>query len=508
MSKNWAIIIGINGYVHLKQLNYAVKDADIICSLFDKEFKFHKVYHFTDTSPSIEADYGKSFDSNPTFTNLKLFFDKRFNQPFIDASDNLWFFFAGHGARRNEQDYLIPIDGYSGNLQDTAIPVRYVSDCLRRSGAGNIILLIDACRSSEGSRDSLSIGQEKQHGVITIFACSPEENSYEIEELKQGAFTYALLQCLQLTGQENCATVERLDRQLRLTVPEIVIRYKQRSQTPYTAIEPLYKKDLILLPHLATSTDLTKLSQLAWKAEALHKLEEAKQLWTRVLSASSIEPNVRSDAIEGISRISRNKSQPRADSTKSEFKIETDREQSAPHSVQGINSVNPLETSAPSSKRRHSTSKSLLIQTLESDRGIDYENLSNLLQEQSWQTANQETEYLMLKIARRVCEGWLTHKAIKQFSQTDLENIDRLWRYYSNDRFGFTIQRQIFISVCKQEQEFIAKVAWKGASLHGGLIFSSEATNELQYTIDAPEGHLPFIFCGEHAWIFERLSNS
>lgn len=507
MSRNWAITIGINGYMHLKQLNYAVKDADMICRLFNKEFSFHEVYNFTDTSCPIETDYGKPLNSKPTFTNLKLFFDKRFNQPFIDASDNLWFFFAGHGARKKEQDYLIPIDGYPSNLQDTAIPVRYVSDCLCRSGAGNVILLIDACRSSEGSRDSLSIGQENQRGVVSIFACSPQENSYEIEELQQGAFTYALLQCLQLTGEQNCATVERLDKQLRLTVPELVTRYKQRSQTPYSAIEPLYKKDLILLPHLATSADVTNLSQLAWKAEALQKLEEAKQLWTRVLSAPFIEAHIRSDAIEGISRISKNESQPKAGSQKNEFKTKANREQNTLDSIRYMNSVNPHKTSETSQEVNRGTSEPLPIQPSESNRGIDYEKLRNLLQKQSWQEANQETEYLMLKISRRVREGWLTHKAIEQFPQTALENIDRLWRYYSNSHFGFAIQQKIFIGVYKQEKEFMEKVAWKQSSLHGGLIFSSEATNELQYRVDAPEGHLPFVFCGEHAWIFKRLSN-
>ncbi|MGB2924919.1 MAG: caspase family protein, partial [Limnothrix sp.] len=320
MSKNWAITIGINGYQKLQPLEYAVKDADMIRALFGEEFCFHKTYHFTDKSSPIEADYGKPFDSIPNFINLKHFFDKRFKTPFIDASDNLWFFFAGHGAREKEQDYLIPIDGYSANLQDTAIPVRHVSDCLRRSGAGNIILLIDACRSSEGSRNGLGIGQEKQQGVITIFACSPEEYSYELEELQQGAFTYALLQCLRLKGEENCATVERLDRQICLTVPNLVRQYKQKSQNPLSVLEPLSKKDLILLPQLATSTDTTRLAELAWKAEALQNLQEAKQLWTRVLAAPSVNSSVRSDAIEAISRISKNENQSKTNSTNNQIK--------------------------------------------------------------------------------------------------------------------------------------------------------------------------------------------
>lgn len=85
-----------------------------------------------------------------------------------------------------------------------------MTDRLRRSGADNVVMLIDACRSGSGRRDSSGFGQEKQQGVITLFACSPWESSYEIDELQQGAFTHALLQGLQVKGEGKCATVERL----------------------------------------------------------------------------------------------------------------------------------------------------------------------------------------------------------------------------------------------------------------------------------------------------------
>jgi uncharacterized caspase-like protein len=301
MGRNWAITIGINGYRYLQRLNYAQRDADAVRQLFLQELGFQQVYHFTDDSPAIPQDYGPDLDSHPTATTLGRFLRTRFEQPFLRDGDNLWFFFAGHGIRSDNRDYLMPIDGDLGDLARSAIPIHYISERLRRSGADNVILLIDACRSFEGKRDGFGIGTEKQQGVITLFSCSPEESSYEIEELGQGAFTYVLLESLRRQGEGNCATVERLYQQLRYYVPQITRQYKRVPQTPYGVIEPPTKNHLILLPRSATLADITTLKNDALRAEVQRDFKQAKRYWVRVLAVSPADP----DAIEGIERLSR-----------------------------------------------------------------------------------------------------------------------------------------------------------------------------------------------------------
>lgn len=500
MSKNWAITVGVNNYSYLQPLSHAVRDADMLCDLFEQELQFGKVYHFTDTSKPITPDHGKPLNSIPTFTNLKRFLDVRFQEPFLGDGDNLWFFFAGHGAREGDHDYLIPIDGYRSNLADTAIPVRYLSDRLRHSGADNIILLMDACRSSERSRSGTGLGMETQQGVITIYACSPEEFSYEINDLKQGAFTHVLLESLRLQGQENCATVERLYDRLRLMVPQLTMRHRRATQTPYGVVEPMSKKHLILLPQLATSTDVVKLKELALKAEIRHDWQEAKQLWTRVLAAPSIDSEVRADAISGIGRVSRGETQPAEIPTARNSKSATiDRQTSLTSAQTDIDSSTSLRI------QDFKEPEALPVGALASDRNIDYSKLSNLLQKQQWKQANQETERLMLQAARRRREGWLSHKAINQFPETDLQTLDLLWRHYSHNHFGFAVQKKIFATTGHKAPAFITKVAWpSNAGLRGGA-FLSEIPCELQFTVAAPAGHLPFVFGGEHNWIFERL---
>ena len=77
-----------------------------------------------------------------------------------------------------------------------------------------MVLFLDACRS-QGARGE-GIGLEEPQGVVTFYGCDPQQESYEIEELQQGAFTHALLEALRIKGTNNCATVERLYNHLRI----------------------------------------------------------------------------------------------------------------------------------------------------------------------------------------------------------------------------------------------------------------------------------------------------
>ena len=137
MARNWAITIGIIGYRYLQRLQYAKRDAESSRQFFGDELKFERVYHFTEDAEPIPQDYGPDLDAYPTCTTLLRFFRMRFEQPFLREGDNLWCFFAGHGIRDQDRDYLMPIDGDRGDLERSAISIHYISERLRRSGAGN-----------------------------------------------------------------------------------------------------------------------------------------------------------------------------------------------------------------------------------------------------------------------------------------------------------------------------------------------------------------------------------
>ncbi|MBD2339844.1 SUMF1/EgtB/PvdO family nonheme iron enzyme [Calothrix sp. FACHB-156] len=278
MAKNWAVAIGINQYNNLQHLNYAKLDAEAMRDWFGKEARFDQVFLFTDDSPPIPTN--PPIPTQPTYGNLRRFLRANFEKPLLEPGDNLWFFFAGHGCREADRDYLMLIDSDPGDVEHTAIPVEFVTQRLRRSGADNVVLFLDACRD-EGSRRGVGIGEEHQ-GVVTFYSCSPSQKSYEIEQLQHGSFTQALLEGLRIAGEGNCATVERLDRYLKTRVPAINQIHRKIPQNPYTIAEPATKLHLILLPDYATLNDINQLKLDAFQAEIIGDWELARQLWLRV----------------------------------------------------------------------------------------------------------------------------------------------------------------------------------------------------------------------------------
>ena len=221
MGKNWAIAIGINNYDNLQPLKYAQRDAEEMQHWFE-EAGFDQVFLFTENSPKIPAN--PPIATQPTHARFLRFLNVQFENTLLQPEDNLWFFFAGHGTRFKDQDYLMFLDSDPQAVDRTAISVDYVVQRLRRCGADNVVLLIDACRD-EGSRGGLGIG-EKHKGVITFYSCAANQKSWEIDELQHGAFTHTLLEGLRLQGEFNCATVERLDQYLRYNVPKINSNYQ------------------------------------------------------------------------------------------------------------------------------------------------------------------------------------------------------------------------------------------------------------------------------------------
>ena len=266
--RNWAITIGINRYNNLQDLKYAKRDAEVVRDFFGDELNFEKVYHFSDNSSPIAQDSDPPISSQTSYGTLRHFLKVVFEEPFLKANDNFWFFFSGHGIHHKERDYLMPFDADPDDVEGTGIPISYVTERLRRSGAGNVILFLDACRS-EGRGAELGVGTEVQKGVITFFSCGPEESSYEIEQLQQGSFTHALLQGLRIQGEGNCATVERLYQYLRTRVRELNRFYNKPLQLPSIIAEPATKYHLILLPRSARVSDADTLKDEVEKVTLL-----------------------------------------------------------------------------------------------------------------------------------------------------------------------------------------------------------------------------------------------
>lgn len=114
--------------------------------------------------------------------------------------------------------------------------------------------------------------------------------------------------------------------------------------------------------------------------------------------------------------------------------------------------------------------------------------MRDLLKAENWEQADQETLAVMLKAAGREQEGWLDIESIKNFPCTDLCTIDQLWVKYSDGRFGFSVQKRIWERVGKDYEKFGERVGWRK-----GMFWNKEWLyyNELTFSTNAPEGHLP-----------------
>ena len=113
--------------------------------------------------------------------------------------------------------------------------------------------------------------------------------------------------------------------------------------------------------------------------------------------------------------------------------------------------------------------------------------------------ADQETANKMYEVAGRTKEGYLRQEDIDNFPCEDLRTIDQLWVKYSNERFGFSVQKRIYQSLGgtrsydrKIWENFGDQVGWRV----GGSWFWRVGGNWLEYkdlkfNQTAPVGHLP-----------------
>jgi len=124
-----------------------------------------------------------------------------------------------------------------------------------------------------------------------------------------------------------------------------------------------------------------------------------------------------------------------------------------------------------------------------------YAKLGDLLAVQDWKAADQETANRMLEVMDRQKEGWLRAEDIEDFPCLDLRNIDSLWVKYSQGKFGFSVQKQIWqvhvSSNGKGWKEFCVTVGWrtKGIPVLWNAIWVPHEL--LTFNELAPEGHLP-----------------
>jgi len=88
--------------------------------------------------------------------------------------------------------------------------------------------------------------------------------------------------------------------------------------------------------------------------------------------------------------------------------------------------------------------RSLLKNLKQVTQGSKYQQLETYLKNQQWREADKETYRLMITTAGKEYGQWFDRADLENFPCEDLRTLDQLWVKYSNGKWGFSVQKQIW----------------------------------------------------------------
>ena len=124
-----------------------------------------------------------------------------------------------------------------------------------------------------------------------------------------------------------------------------------------------------------------------------------------------------------------------------------------------------------------------------------YGKLRDLLAANKWKEADLETTKVMIDITGKAELDEITPNELQKFPCNAIMVVDQLWRKYSNNRFGFSVQLGIYQSlggnmdtIRAQKNEFLRltseKIGWR---VDGKLV----EYDDFDFSLEAAEGALP-----------------
>jgi hypothetical protein len=193
--KTYALTIGISDYIHLRRLSSATNDAQDIASVIQ--------------AGAIASEVIQLLDQKATKKSIL----KELNHlsRVAQSRDTVIVLFSGHGGRTSkasDEAYFCPVEAAPTNLEQTALSSKDFTDVLRHIRSERLVVLLDTCYAggfgearnndvlcaglSRSNVDSLVAGE----GRIVMAASRPDEQAWELPEMRNGLFTHYLLEAL------------------------------------------------------------------------------------------------------------------------------------------------------------------------------------------------------------------------------------------------------------------------------------------------------------------------
>jgi len=233
---SYALIIGIDKYENVHNLNYAVKDAESIQDILVNTFDF----------PEGNITLLKDEEANKDAI-LKAFSDLTKK---AEDNDRVLIYFAGHGETMDlteggETGYLLPVDGDSEDLYLSSIAMDELEKISHMSKAKHMLYLVDACYggiAAVGSRGSRGLDASstlnyidkitKNRAVQIITAGGRGEQVIEKPKWGHSAFTLNIMRGLGDGNADMNADGYITANELGMFLSEKVTIDSENQQTP------------------------------------------------------------------------------------------------------------------------------------------------------------------------------------------------------------------------------------------------------------------------------------
>lgn len=124
---------------------------------------------------------------------------------------------------------------------------------------------------------------------------------------------------------------------------------------------------------------------------------------------------------------------------------------------------------------------------IQSELGVDYDELQTLLIAQDYKEADRQSNLKLCELAGPLAmkRKWLYFSDIPSIPISDLQTLDQLWRVYSEDNFGYSIQREIWLGVGQSWEGLWPRIGWKSGNTW------TRYPSSFTWDLSAPRGHLP-----------------
>ncbi|MFM7575187.1 MAG: GUN4 N-terminal ARM-like repeat domain-containing protein [Snowella sp.] len=126
---------------------------------------------------------------------------------------------------------------------------------------------------------------------------------------------------------------------------------------------------------------------------------------------------------------------------------------------------------------------------LASARNIDYTSLQQALVQQKFELADNLTREKLCELAGdgAIQRKWIYFTEVTGFPSEDLNTVNALWWVHSEGRFGFSVQRKLWLGMGRDFVKLWPKIGWKEGNSW------TKYPRGFTWDLNAPVGHLPLL---------------